>query len=108
MIYKLSGDIFQVVNQYDIDYITWEHNRMTFLKSDYFVYRRKSRDRQGIKDRWIEHVIEVPEKVERQSDGRIRKWAWIDEEGKLLRVVLLEDGITVHNAFYDRTFKRAK
>jgi len=39
-----------------------------------------------------------------QSDGRIRKWAWISEKGKFLRVVLLEDGETVHNAFFDRSF----
>ena len=29
----------------------------------------------------------------------------IDEEGKYLRVVLLDDGETVHNAFFDRRFK---
>jgi len=29
---------------------------------------------------------------ERQSDGRIRRWAWNQEEGKYLRVIVLEDG----------------
>lgn len=46
-----------------------------------------------------------PFKTETQSDGRIRKWARIPETGKFLRVILLEDGETVHNAFFDRTFK---
>lgn len=40
-----------------------------------------------------------------QSDGRIRKWARIPETGKVLRVILLADGETVHNAFFDRSFK---
>lgn len=41
-----------------------------------------------------------------QQDGRIRRWAAIAEmEGRYLRVVLLDDGATVHNAFFDRTFK---
>jgi hypothetical protein len=63
------------------------------------------RDRGSIKDDWITQAIENPEKTEVQSDGRIRKWALIDEVGKYLRVILLEDGETVHNAFFDRTFK---
>jgi hypothetical protein len=41
-----------------------------------------------------------------QADGRIRRWSAIPEaEGKFLRVVLLADGETVHNAFFDRRFK---
>jgi hypothetical protein len=30
---------------------------------------------------------------------------WIKEEEKYLRVVLLDDGETVHNAFFDSDFK---
>ena len=59
----------------------------------------------GIKDEWIKFVIEKPEKVEIQSDGRIRKWAKIPEVGKFLRVILLKDGETIHNAFFDRSYK---
>ena len=40
-----------------------------------------------------------------QSDGRIRKWKKIKGEGKFLRVILLPDGETVHNVFFDRSFK---
>ena len=41
-----------------------------------------------------------------QQDGRIRRWAKIDEmEGRALRVILLQDGETVHNAFFDRNIK---
>ena len=73
--------------------------------TQYFDYTRKRPDRAHIKEDWIEAVIEKPEKVEIQSDGRIRKWARISEVGKYLRVILLEDGETVHNAFFDRSYK---
>lgn len=73
--------------------------------TQYFDYTRKRPDRTQIKEAWIESVIEKPDKVEIQSDGRIRKWAKILENGKYLRVILLEDGETVHNAFFDRSYK---
>ena len=63
-------------------------------------------DRVGIKSEWIEKAIANPLKVETQTDGRMRYWAKIEEnEGRYLRVILLEDGETVHNAFFDRNFK---
>jgi len=41
-----------------------------------------------------------------QADGRLRRWAAIEEmDGKVLRVILLADGETVHNAFFDRSFE---
>jgi len=44
-----------------------------------------------------------------QEDGRIRQWVRVaaappDGAPRWLRVVLLEDGETVHNAFFDRNF----
>ncbi len=73
--------------------------------TQYFDYKRKRSDRAQIKEVWIQFVIENPEKTATQSDGRIRKWAKIPEVGKHLRVILLEDGETVHNAFFDRSYK---
>lgn len=74
--------------------------------SQYFQYARLRPDRVIIKDEWIEHVIRNPLREERQIDGRIRKWARIAEMGnRVLRVILLEDGETIHNAFFDRNFK---
>lgn len=58
-----------------------------------------------IENEWIIRTSQDPQRTEIQSDGRIRKWGWIREEGKFLRVILLEDGETVHNAFFDRSFK---
>ena len=63
-------------------------------------------DRAEIKLEWIQRVIENPVKQVIQKDGRIRRWAPIAEaEDRFLRVILLEDGQTVHNAFFDRSFK---
>ncbi len=74
--------------------------------TQYFRYTRQRPDRAAIRDEWIERVIQNPLREEIQSDGRIRRWARIAEmENRVLRVILLEDGETVHNAFFDRTFK---
>jgi len=60
----------------------------------------------AIRLEWIEYVIENPVSEVIQEDGRIRRWAPISAmDGRFLRVILLEDGETVHNAFFDRTFK---
>jgi hypothetical protein len=58
-----------------------------------------------LKLEWIERIIAAPEHTVIQESGRIRKWGYIDELGKHLRVVVLEDGVTVHNAFPDRRYK---
>ena len=73
--------------------------------TQYFEYTRQRTDRAQIKDEWINFVIQYPEKTEIQADGRVRKWAKIQEVDKYLRVILLEDGETIHNAFFDRSFK---
>ncbi|WP_395050437.1 hypothetical protein [Flavobacterium sp.] len=71
----------------------------------YFETMRIRPDRAGIKPEWIRQVKESPAKETIQADGRIRRWAAIPEaEGKYLRVILLPDGETVHNAFFDRRF----
>ena len=58
-----------------------------------------------IKLEWIESALANPVRRETQpGDGRIRHWAWVEELGRYLRVVTLEDGVTVHNAFPDRRF----
>ena len=54
---------------------------------------------------WIRYVVEHPVREVIQADGRICRWAPIREmEDRYLRVVLLADGETVHNAFFDRSF----
>lgn len=74
--------------------------------TQYFLYTRQRPDRAFIKDEWIEQAIKNPLREESQSDGRIRRWARIAEmDNRILRIILLEDGETVHNAFFDRNFK---
>lgn len=54
---------------------------------------------------WILRAVEQPIREVIQADGRIRRWAQIPEmEHRYLRVVLLADGETIHNAFFDRDF----
>jgi hypothetical protein len=74
--------------------------------TDYFQVMHQRPDRAIIQLEWIERVIDHPVKQVIQADGRIRRWAPIAEmDGRYLRVILLPDGQTVHNAFFDRGFK---
>lgn len=58
-----------------------------------------------VKD-WCIQVIKNPIRVEPQENNRFRFWGIVDElDGKILRVVTLEDKVTIHNAFPDRGFK---
>ena len=82
---------------------------MSNLKfTQYFHTLRTRADRHNIKIEWIEETVLGPIKETIQADGRIRRWAKIAEtENRVLRVILLSDGETVHNAFFDRSFKES-
>jgi hypothetical protein len=73
--------------------------------TNYFLHTRQRTDRKDIKMEWIEKVFHFPDHVYIQTDGRTRKWGYIEETGKFLRIVVMEDGETIHNAFFDRNFK---
>jgi hypothetical protein len=53
-------------------------------------------------------VLAAPLRRTGQVDGRIRHWGRVadtrDGKSRILRVVTLDDGETVHNAFFDRDF----
>ena len=55
-------------------------------------------------------VVSRPLRRSVQADGRVRYWGEAidgrDRKARILRVVTLEDGETIHNAFYDRDFQR--
>jgi hypothetical protein len=75
-------------------------------KTEYFDIARRRRGRAAIRESWITLVVAHPEHERKQADGRIRRWARIEEAGgRWLRVIVLADGETVHNAFFDRRFK---
>ena len=76
-----------------------------FKSTEYFRHTRARPDRSHIRDEWIVLAIREPVTETVQGDGRIRRWVYIPEEQRHLRVVLLADGETVHNAFFDRRFR---
>ena len=54
-------------------------------------------------------VLAAPIRREVQDDGRIRHWGNVtlpdEPTPRILRVVTLEDGATLHNAFFDRGYR---
>ena len=71
----------------------------------YFEAIRNRSDRPIIREAWIEQAIRAPIREKVQADGRIQRWVRVPEMGnRFLRVVLLPDGETVHNAFFDRRY----
>ena len=70
-----------------------------------FAMMRARPDRAPIRDEWIDRAIRFPIREQVRADGRIRRWTQVPEMGdRFLRVVLLPDGETMHNAFFDRRF----
>ena len=64
------------------------------------------RKRPYLERTWCIRVVEAPLRAERQEDNRWRFWAAVPElGGRVLRVVTLEDRLTIHNAFPDRGFR---
>lgn len=54
---------------------------------------------------WIETVLANPIKTQLQDNRRISYWGNIPQmQGRVLKVVTLSDGETVHNAFFNRNF----
>jgi len=73
--------------------------------TDYFEHE-VLRKRPYIKKEWCIRVVEHPIKTEPQEHNRYRFWAAVEAlEGRILRVVTLQDKTTIHNAFPDRGFK---
>jgi hypothetical protein len=86
--------------------IVWYvRNEYPMKSTQYFLHMRQRPDRAKIKMEWIEETVKNADHSEIQSDGRIRRWRYIKEENRFLRVILLSDGETVHNAFFDRGYR---
>lgn len=76
-----------------------------FRFTDYFE-NEVLRKRPYLKKEWCTRVVENPVRSEPQEANRYRFWAPVSElEGRYLRVITLEDKVTIHNAFPDRGFK---
>ncbi|HXJ97004.1 MAG TPA: hypothetical protein VMT20_29545 [Terriglobia bacterium] len=73
--------------------------------TDYFE-NEVLRKRPYVRREWCIRVLEKPIRSESQEQNRYRFWGEIAElGGRYLRVVTLEDKVTIHNAFPDRRFK---
>lgn len=76
------------------------------MKTTAYFENEVLRKRPYIKREWCQNILLRPLAHIVQSDGRHRFWGAVTElQGRILRVVTLEDGETVHNAFPDRNFR---
>ena len=79
------------------------------MKTTRYFEEQVLRKRPYIERDWCVAVLAQPLRREPQPDGRIRFWGRVQRPGeplpRILRVVTLADGITVHNAFFDRNFR---
>lgn len=76
------------------------------MKTTRYFEEQVLRKRPYLDRSWCEKALTDYARKEKQPEnGRIRYWVYITELEKYLRVVTLEDGETVHNAFPDRNFK---
>ena len=80
------------------------------MKTTRYFDEQVLRKRPYIDPAWCVAVLESPLARERQPDGRFRFWGEVIRPGerftRVLRVVTLEDGETIHNAFFDGRFRR--
>ncbi len=79
------------------------------IKTTRYFVEQVLRKRPYIKIEWCAHILAQPLRREVQPEGRIRFWGSVvdprDGKRRILRVVTLGDGETVHNAFFDRRFR---
>lgn len=78
---------------------------LPFPHTPYFAAAMARPDRQGIRIDDIVQAVAEPIRIVDQPDGRRRLWCWVAKQKKWLRVIVEKDGVTVHNAFWDRRFK---
>ncbi len=77
------------------------------MKTTRYFEEQVLRKRPHIRREWCAEILANPVRREVQPDGRVRYWGLIPELGeRALRVVTLDDGETVHNAFFDRGFRK--
>ena len=82
------------------------------MKTTRYFEEQVLRKRPYIQRDWCKRALTDPIAVEVQSDGRFRRWMRVrlrdEHRDRYLRVVVLEDGETVHNAFLDRDFAEGR
>ena len=80
------------------------------MKTTRYFDDQVRRKRPYIELGWRTQVIAAPLHWEKQPDGRLHFWGEVTPPGettpRYLRVITLEDGETIHNAFFDRNYRR--
>ena len=80
------------------------------MKTTRYFEEQVRRKRPYIDSAWCVQILDNPVRREEQPDGRIRFWGEIVRPGehtpRFLRVITLDDGETIHNAFFDRRFRK--
>ena len=76
----------------------------TTVYFDRFVSKKHPESIQYLDD--VEKALTQYLKLEHQSDGRTRRWVYIEEAKKYMRAIVEPDGQTIHNAFFDRDYER--
>jgi len=75
------------------------------MKTTRYFEEQVLRKRPYLQRGWCARILAAPLVRTVQPDGRIRFWGAVPKlGGRVLRVVTLADGETVHNAFPDRRF----
>jgi hypothetical protein len=81
----------------------------TAMKTTRYFEEQVLRKRPYIQRSWCADVLASPIRREVQPDGRVRFWGRVtppdEPKPRFFRVITLEDGETVHNAFFDRGFR---
>ena len=80
------------------------------MKTTRYFEEQVLRKRPYIDPAWCARILAAPLRRVEQPDDRVRFWGEVkrpeDDAPRILRVVTLADGETVHNAFFDRGFRK--
>lgn len=80
------------------------------MKTTRYFDERVVPRRPEIDPAWCLEIIAAPLRTEEQVDGRLRFWGEVilpgEDEPRIIHLVTIEDGETIHNAFLDRSFRR--
>ena len=79
------------------------------MKTTRYFREQVLRKRPYIEPDWCMDVVAAPLRSGVQEDGRLRFWGRVrdprDANWRVLRIVTLSDGETIHNAFFDRGYR---
>ena len=82
------------------------------MKTTRYFDEQVLRERPYLTVELCQAVLAEPIRRQPQPDGRVRHWGEArlpgEDKPRILRVVTLEDGETIHNAFFDRNFREER